>query len=300
MLLVNGVRYYPHRFAREDELEDLVEKHQSDIFGNSSVYFGKKKISSLSGIGGIPDAYAVLFSENPQWFVVEIELASYSLFDHIVPQITKFTNGLRNDATRRQLLKFMDKEIGSQPSVREAITKRFQEPYRFLSDVIYEEPTILIVIDQKIPQLDEVMGSIRGATEVVEFKTFEREGSRGEYAHFFEPIHGRTTRRESVATAPRRTRQGVAGKSTLQIPIGLHQILEVYQLSQTSTVSEAIREVAKRRSVTVQTVADKCTRKLGLSMSEFKKLMENRRDLASMLKRTFAEFSSEIDGSLSS
>ncbi|MEM3615017.1 MAG: hypothetical protein QXK91_06950, partial [Nitrososphaerales archaeon] len=59
MLLIDGVRYHLHTFKNEHDLESIVEEHYKEIFGEESIYFGKKKISSLSGIGSMPDGYAI-------------------------------------------------------------------------------------------------------------------------------------------------------------------------------------------------------------------------------------------------
>lgn len=190
MILIDGVRYNLHKFKDEKEFENVIEEHARDIFGERSVYFGKKMISSLSGISSIPDGYAITFEDGAQWYVVEVELSSHPIFDHIVPQINKFINGLKSDATKRELINYMDKEIRSQSLTQNTIKERFGEVYKFLSDLIYKQPTILIIIDERTKVLDDVVSSIPLKTDILEFKTFEREGvGIAVHAHLFEPIH---------------------------------------------------------------------------------------------------------------
>ncbi|MEM2873734.1 MAG: DUF5655 domain-containing protein [Nitrososphaerales archaeon] len=189
MLLIDGVKYHLHEFKEEREFESVVEEHAKDIFGEESIYFGKKKISSLSGIGSIPDGYAITFKDTQRWYVVEVELSSHRIFNHVVPQINKFINGIRSDRTKRELINYMNEEIRSQPIIEHLIKERFGEVYKFLSDLIYKPPIVLIIIDEKTKELDDVVSSIPAETKVLEFKTFEREGvGLGVHAHLFSPL----------------------------------------------------------------------------------------------------------------
>lgn len=110
MLLIDGVRYFPHKYKDEEELQNIVEEHSKDIFGEQSIFFGKKKISSLADVGSIPDGYVISLGDNPNWYVFEVELSSHPLFEHIVPQISKFKNGIKNDKTKKNLVDYFDRE----------------------------------------------------------------------------------------------------------------------------------------------------------------------------------------------
>jgi hypothetical protein len=264
MLLIDGVKYYLHEFKEERELESAVEEHVKDIFGEESIYFGKKKISSLPGIGSIPDGYAVTFWGTPRWYVVEVELSSHPIFEHIVPQINKFINGIKNDATKRELINYMDKEIRSQPIIDHLIKERFGEVYRFLSDLIYKSPTILIIVDEKTKVLDDVVSSIPVETKILEFKTFGREGvGLAVHAHLFNPMYAPTILKpkEKKPPCPRRA---------------LTQILEVVKLmKEGKSYSEACKTVAQKFNLKTQTtVRDACTRRLGVDTDKFIKLYE--------------------------
>jgi len=189
MLLIDGVRYQPHKYRDELELESMVKEHAKDIFGEDSIYFGKKEILSLSGIGSIPDGYAITFKDPPRWYFVEIELSSRPIFEHIVPQINKFVNGIKSEATKRELIDYMYREIGSKLLIEHLIKERFGEVHKFLSELVYKQPTILIVIDRTVKELDDVLASIPCETKVLEFKTFVREGvGLNVHAHLFEPL----------------------------------------------------------------------------------------------------------------
>ncbi|MBI4267525.1 MAG: hypothetical protein HY662_01925, partial [Chloroflexi bacterium] len=78
MLLIDGVKYEEWTPPNEDELEQIVIKHAQDIFGEDSIYFDKKqKLSSLAGVGSIPDGLVIMFGHALQWHIVEVELASH-------------------------------------------------------------------------------------------------------------------------------------------------------------------------------------------------------------------------------
>ena len=188
MLLIDGVRYHLHRYRGEGEFEGVVEEHVKDIFGVESIYFGGKKVSSLSGICSLPDGYAITFWNTPRWYVVEIELSTHPLFEHIVSQINKFIAGIEGEQTKRRLIDYMYEEVNSQPLLQHSIKEKFGEVHKFLSDLIHKPPTFLIVVDEKTKELDDAVKRIPAETKVIEFKTFEREGvGLAVHAHLFEP-----------------------------------------------------------------------------------------------------------------
>ena len=91
MLLIDGVKYEEWVPPSEDEFEQVVKEHAKDIFGEQSVYFDRKqKLKSLSGVGSIPDGYVITLGDSPQWHIVEVELSSHPLHDHIVSQVGRF------------------------------------------------------------------------------------------------------------------------------------------------------------------------------------------------------------------
>ena len=78
MLLIDGVRYLETPPKDEDELEKMVVEHAQEIFGGNSIYLDlKHKIKSKSGVGSIPDGYAIILGKSPQWHIVEVELSSH-------------------------------------------------------------------------------------------------------------------------------------------------------------------------------------------------------------------------------
>jgi hypothetical protein len=300
MLVIDGVKYHLIKFIDESEFEHVVEKHVDGVFGDS-VYFGKKKIKSLSGIGSIPDGYAITLNKSPHWYVVEVELSGHNVFNHIVPQVNKFVNGIKNDATKRELIRFMDREIRSQPEVEQKIKERFGEVYRFLADLVYDSPVILIIIDEKVNELEDVIVSIPMQTRTIEFKTFATENAANpQYAYEFEPLY---SSKPLLWPSPRRAKTPEVSPPVIHAPNlpiswprGLFQILEVaIMMRHGEDYRRATLEVAKQHKIDERSVADKCTRKLGLNTEQFKETVSDRQRLLVLLGQKFPTHATEIE-----
>ena len=196
MLLIDGVRYeewIPQGPRAEDDFEELVKKHAQDIFGEESIYFDlKKKLITKAGIGSIPDGYVISFREPPCWYICEVELYTHPLYEHIVPQITKFINGVKSFETQREIINALDREISGDPFKEALVINKTgsREVYRFISNLISKPPVLAILIDQRTKELEEVCDSLPIDVKIVEFKTFVREGiGLAVHAHLFEPLY---------------------------------------------------------------------------------------------------------------
>jgi len=173
IVVKDGVRYLPHQYRNEDELENLVKEHTKFIFGNNSLFFEKSKIKSRASIGSIPDGFVLLPLEQ-KWYVIEFELSEHPLYDHIVPQISKFFSAIKNSTTRRKLIDTFDEEIECKPSLnyKYKIAGIKKERYKLLTDVINGNPEIVIIIDEKTRELEDVCESLPFTSKVIEFKTY--------------------------------------------------------------------------------------------------------------------------------
>lgn len=193
MLLIDDVRYEEWVPQDEDEFEREVKKHTLDIFGEQSIYLDRKqKLKSLSGIGSIPDGYVIILGDIPHWHIVEVELSSHSLHDHIVPQVGRFISGISNPNIQRGIVNAIDEEIARDDFLRLRLRKAIEptETYRFLSDLISKQPILTIIIEKKTEELTEALNTLRyPQIKVVEFQTFIREGvGLPVHAHLFGPM----------------------------------------------------------------------------------------------------------------
>jgi len=197
MLLIDGIKYELWTPSSEDEFERVVKEHAQDIFGDQSIYLDRKqKLKSLSGIGSIPDGYVVVFGDSPHWHIVEVELSSHPLHEHIVSQVGRFISGIENTRTQNNIVDAIYDEITkddfSMLRLRKAIG--LVDIHRFLSGLISKPPILTIIIEEATPELREAIRILRYPQEikVVEFQTFTREEvGFAVHAHIFEPLHKR-------------------------------------------------------------------------------------------------------------
>jgi len=193
MLLIDGVRYEEWTPATEDEFERVVKEHAKDIFGNQSIYLDlKQKLKSRSGIGSIPDGYVIIFGDQPEWHIVEIELSSHPLYEHIVPQVSRFINGIKNPSTQKDIVDALYQQVDSDEFLKLQLKKAIgtTETYKFLSDLLSKPPVVTIIIEKHTEQLDEAVGALaHPQIKIVEFQTFTRERvGLAVHAHLFEPL----------------------------------------------------------------------------------------------------------------
>lgn len=192
MLIIDGVKYklwIPK--DEEREFHPMVKMHSEEIFGEDSIYFDvKHKLKSRSGIGSIPDAYVIKLSKPYEWYVIENELATHPIYDHIVKQLTKFMNGLKNPKSRQDILEALDEEISSDSVLKTYVEKTIGslQTYRFMSKLLSRFPKIVVVIDELSEEVKEACESLKYPIQFVEFKTFVREDAENVRAHLFEPI----------------------------------------------------------------------------------------------------------------
>jgi len=192
IVLIDGVRYRLVTPDNEDDLEKAIKSNFKHIFGPDSFYFDVKKlIKSKAGVASIPDGYVILFEPKARWCILELELASHSIYDHLVPQLTKFNRGIENSFSRKKIVEILYTAINENEVLKASLKKQIRtgEIYKFISDLISENPLIVIAIDQRTDELEEALRDIRGEVKSIEFRTFQREGISDEiHAYMFEPI----------------------------------------------------------------------------------------------------------------
>jgi hypothetical protein len=191
MLIIDGVKYKLWTPKDEEkEFHPMIKKYSKEIFGEDSLYFDIKHIlKTISGIGTIPDAYVICLSRK-EWYVVENELASHPIYDHIVKQLTKFINGIENQNTKNQIIDMLYDEINNDIILKATVQKKLgsTDTYHFLSKLISKPPTIVIIINQKTPEIIDACRALKYQPQIIEFKTFTREDAPTIRAHEFESI----------------------------------------------------------------------------------------------------------------
>jgi len=240
MILIDGVKYELMKPQNEEMLEEMVREHSKVIWGENSVYFDKKRLKTASGITSIPDGYVVVFDPSPRWYIVEVELSTHQLHNHLSPQISKFSSGISNKAYRDEIIDRIYMAIENDNELMTNIKNKVapSEVYKFLTGVIKVTPTLAIIIDEKTAELDEVLETNpKNFKEVIsiEFKTYLREGCDLKvHAHFFEPLY---TPQENIIEKP--IQKPISGKA--EIPPGEHiSFTTEYHLDKSNQIAKDI------------------------------------------------------------
>jgi len=206
IVLIDGVRYQLITPKSEAWLEKAIQSNCEHIFGPDSFYFDiKKMIRSKAGVASIPDGYVIFFTPKPRWAIVEVELASHPVYDHVIPQLIKFNKGIADSSTRRKLVEILYDVFDDDEVIKARLKQKIKtgEVYKFISDLVSEKPLIVVAIDQKTEELNEAIDDIKGEVQVVEFKTFRREGLSDDVnAYMFEPVFKTSTLPKKVNQTP--------------------------------------------------------------------------------------------------
>jgi len=159
---LNGDNFEQVIYAKEDAFEQLVAQNAKTIFGDKAIYIDTKKKVNTTSLGGtIPDGFLIDLSDpdDPQFYLVEVELQSHDFFNHIFPQITKFFAFYRGSKQRHKLIETMFSFFQNDP----VLTKKLKdligpkEIHKFFTDTIENNQNVLIIIDGPKPEFEEII-----------------------------------------------------------------------------------------------------------------------------------------------
>ena len=194
MLLIDGVKYQEWIPKKEvEEFHPLVKEHYKEIFGGNSIFIDGNRLESGAGKGSIPDGFVITPNEVPQWYIVEMELSTHQLYDHIVNQVGRFINGIKTTATQKKVIdsiyQHVQEDKRRKAEFEEAIGSG--EIFKFISDLITKPPVLIVIIEDKTQELDEALDLLKySPIKIVEFQTLRRVGAEAVHAHLFEPLYG--------------------------------------------------------------------------------------------------------------
>lgn len=161
-LFYNQKRFSEKEFSKEKELEDLMFNNGKCLFGQASIIIeAKKKIDNKALGGTIPDAF--LFDlkdpDNPEFYLVEVELAKHSFYNHIFPQITKFFAFFKNPESQSELVEKLYTIISSDADIKKEFKSRIgnKEIFKYIKDTIENSQNILLVLDNDKKELPEII-----------------------------------------------------------------------------------------------------------------------------------------------
>lgn len=162
VIFQNGRIFVEFRYTTEEELEKKVVDNAKLFFGTNTIYIdAKKKIKSKELGGSIPDGFLFDLSdkENPEFYLVEVELSTHDFFTHIFPQVTKFFAFFKNNKSQTELVEKIFSIVNTTPQLKDEFKKYLgeKEIYKFVKDVIENSQNILLIIDGEKKELPEII-----------------------------------------------------------------------------------------------------------------------------------------------
>lgn len=163
-LYFNGKRFTEKEFSKERDFELLTFEHASTLFGQGCILIdAKKKIDSHSLGASIPDAFLFDLKDpnNPEFYLIEVELAKHSFYSHIFPQITKFFAFFKNSESQRELIDKLYTIIISDETLKEDFQKRIgsREIFKYVKDTVENSQNILLILDNEKKELPEIINT---------------------------------------------------------------------------------------------------------------------------------------------
>lgn len=161
LLFYNGKQFNEFEFDKETDFQREIVINSKLFFGRDSIFIdAKKKIETKSLGNSIPDGFLFDLSdkENPEFYLVEIELAKHDFFNHIFPQITKFFGFFKNATNQADLVEKIFAVITNDTDLKKEFKRHLgeQEIYKFLKDTVENSQNILLILDGEKSELPEI------------------------------------------------------------------------------------------------------------------------------------------------
>jgi len=158
-IYLNGKRCNKNKFKYEEELESLMEKNYKLLFGNKTIFIQKSKIKT-EGLGdSIPDGFLVDLRDanNPQIYLIEVELEVHDFYRHIFPQITKFIAFFNSSESRKRLIEKLFETVLADKKLEEVFRALLgsKEIFKALTDAVENTQNILLILDEEKPEIWE-------------------------------------------------------------------------------------------------------------------------------------------------
>src|SRR5438445_2921353 len=149
MLVFGERRFIGAPFESEGELEQVVVANSEALFGPSSLYLPKALIRTKDGFGTIPDGFAIDLAAR-RWFVVEVELSTHSVWNHIAPQVAKQIIAAMTPASRQLLIDLVVEKVQTEVAWLDKFADEEIEIINIrqvLGEILATRPTVGMPID---------------------------------------------------------------------------------------------------------------------------------------------------------
>ncbi|MEW6685573.1 MAG: hypothetical protein AB1393_05135 [Candidatus Edwardsbacteria bacterium] len=179
MLIHNDKKFIQANFENEDELERIVLENYEYIFGPGSFYLPKAIIKTREGVGTIPDGYAIDLSSR-RWFIVEVELARHSVWNHIAPQISKQIIAAQQELSRKLLVEIAVSQYKDDDSIKDIFSDlniSELDVRKVLTEILETTPLIGLPIDSISPDLKDWARTLKNDVRLWTIKKYIEFGS---------------------------------------------------------------------------------------------------------------------------
>lgn len=183
-------KFSEHKFHLEKDFEEEISKNNKLFFGKNTIYIDAKKRIDTKFLGGsIPDAFLFDLSdiENPEFYMVEVELKIHDFYKHIFPQITKFIAFLGN--SQKELIDKIYNIIDRDNDLKETFKKIIgnKEIYKYISDTIENSQHILLIIDGEKDELSEMIDTYTEWAKLVKIQVIKKFIFQNAFIYTMEP-----------------------------------------------------------------------------------------------------------------
>lgn len=163
-LYFNNKRFVEKSFSKEKDFEALAFKNSKNLFGQHSILINAKRKIDNQALGGtIPDAFLFDLKDpnNPEFYLIEVELAKHNFYNHIFPQITKFFAFFKNLESQNQLIGKIYNIVTTDANLKKEFIAKIgnQELFKFIKDTIEDSQNILLILDKDKKELSEIIST---------------------------------------------------------------------------------------------------------------------------------------------
>jgi len=173
---MNGKEYVEYVYKTEQEFERDVVVNAKEVFGSKTIYIDVKKLMKAKfKNSSIPDGYLLDYtvSDKPKLYLIENELSTHSIKEHIAPQLVQFAfNYKHNFLEIKETI--INKLLENNVKIDD-ISKKvgYRNADAMFTDIILKERLgVIIPIDTVTEELKELKSVFRFDIELLQFKKF--------------------------------------------------------------------------------------------------------------------------------
>ena len=189
----SGNTYSLYNYEKESQFESMIIENVDSIFGKNGIYFDFKKLIGKQKKGAsIPDGYYLdlTFHNEPQLYLVEVELSGHDVYGHIGNQLLRF--GTSSDTAKHKIKTLLLEHINSNSDKKKKLIEfvkqsKYDNINELLDKVIYEnKPSAIIIIDEATEDLYTMLNQLTMPVDVIEAQTYV---CRGKHLYRFTPFN---------------------------------------------------------------------------------------------------------------